>query len=250
MLALILACTDYELGTLGDEQVADTDVAERPGDEADEPVEDEPEPPEEEPEDSGWPLDEPDWCTAFDDFSTWAYFGDGNWYIDGGVLRENRGGYYATTAYVDQDFGQVGGFWLEASSSWDGSLNDYTGFVLDLDTAAGTYWVVRVDDPQGDYGRYVPTGRMELAWCEGMDEGGSCTVVASSHDADLRIPSDGTWVDWLVRVDSGQLSVSWNGTVVLDVEVPELTGPGLVGLYSNDNDGGVRFDDFCVGLVD
>ena len=35
----------------------------------------------------------------------WTFFGDGNWHGDNGILYENRGGYYASVAYM-YDFGQ------------------------------------------------------------------------------------------------------------------------------------------------
>ena len=44
------------------------------------------------------------------------------------------------------------------------------------------------------------------------------------------------------------MDVLVDGTSVLTATVPEVdgTGPGVVGVYSDDNDGGVWFDNYCV----
>ena len=48
----------------------------------------------------------------------------------------------------------------------------------------------------------------------------------------------------------GKREVTVDGFTALKASVPEIagSGPGVVGLYSNDNDGGVWFDNFCVWI--
>ena len=73
-----------------------------------------------------------DYCTEFSNFDEWTFFGDGNWYVDGGILYENRGGYYASVAYM-YDFGNTNAFELYVDTGWQGNLNDLAGFVFNLD---------------------------------------------------------------------------------------------------------------------
>ncbi|MBM74187.1 MAG: hypothetical protein CMK59_02195 [Proteobacteria bacterium] len=70
--------------------------------------------------------------------------------------------------------------------------------------------------------------------------------MAADDSADLYIPADKSFVDWSFSVQGEWLSVIWNGQMVFSEQIPGLYGPGVVGLYSNDNNGGVIYDDFCV----
>lgn len=183
-------------------------------------------------------------CTAFDDFATWNIGGTGNWTATG-VLTENRSGAYASIAYLP-DFGSASRFALQVDTAWRGSLNDYAGLVFGV-ASGDEYWVVRWDDPNGSYNRYSPSGAIDLSWCSF----GACTPYVQETSFDLYWPADASFVTWSMEVTDAQLVVVWNGVTVLDTYVPELVGvgPGPVGLYSNDNDGGVVYDNFCV-LVD
>lgn len=192
------------------------------------------EPPEEE-------TPEYDYCTEFGNFDEWSFFGDGNWHVDNGILYENRGGFYASVAYTS-DFGQAGDFSISVSTGWQGDLNDLAGFVFNLDPVQQTYWLVRIDDPQGSYARYSPTGRIEVARCDSN----GCDILAHDDTADLYFPADETLVDWSFYTQGEVLNVVWNGQIVFSQHVAGLHGPGTVGLYSNDNDGGVIYDNFCV----
>jgi hypothetical protein len=181
------------------------------------------------------------YCTEFSNFHEWSFFGDGNWHVDSGILYENRGGYYASVAYM-YDFGQQEDFSLSVSTGWQGSLNDLAGFVFNLDPVEQTYWLVRIDDPQGSYERYSPTGRVEVATCD--NDG--CTVIAHDDASDLYFPADESLIDWGFHTQGEWLTITWNGQQVFSQAISGLPGPGLVGLYSNDNDGGVIYDNFCV----
>ena len=219
------------------------DVEEEPAEEPinEEPEEDEVDDSEEEPPTAGEPSITEDYCTEFSNFDEWDFFGDGNWHVSNGILYENRGGFYASVAYM-YDFGQQADFSLSVSTGWQGHLNDLAGFVFNLDPVQESYWLVRIDDPQGDYGRYAPTGRIEVAECDSS----GCNILASDDSADLYVPADETFIDWGFTTQGELLTVSWSGQVVFSQNIAGLPGPGLVGLYSNDNDGGVIYDNFCV----
>ena len=69
--------------------------------------------------------------------------------------------------------------------------------------------------------------------------------------SDLTFPSDGSFAQWQLNVDGEFVEIVWEGQVVFSQNVPGIFGPGLVGLYSNDNDGGIFYDNMCVdGLED
>ena len=125
---------------------------------------------------------------------------------------------------------------------WTGTLNDLAGVAWGVD--GDEAWVVRWDDPQGDYGRHTPTGRIDLSSCSA----GACTELATDGAADLYRPADQSMSTLQVAVDGARVTVTVDGVVVLVTDEPSVfgTGPGVVGLYSNDNDGGVWFDNFCV----
>jgi hypothetical protein len=110
--------------------------------------------------------------------------------------------------------------------------------------AGDSAYVARWDDPQDYYERYDPPGAMDISRCDAS----GCTPLASSSVAGLYWPADLSFVTWSVRVDGTYAEVIVNGAVVLTADLPEIvgTGPGVTGVYSNDNDGGVWFDNFCV----
>ncbi len=186
-------------------------------------------------------TEEEGYCTAFDDFADWSYVGDGNWHIENGVLTEGRGGFYDAVAWT-ADVGSSSRFYMEVDVAWEGSLNDLAGLAWAVDQ--NRYFAVRWDDPQGDYDRYIPPGGLDLVWCED----GECEVLASDVSKDLTRPATKVFSKFAVAVDGQEVSVIIDGLTALQASVPEIlgSGPGVVGLYSNDNDGGVWFDNFCV----
>ena len=188
-------------------------------------------------------TEEESYCTPFDDFSDWSYVGDGNWHIENGVLTEGRGGLYDAVAWVS-DQGGSERFYMEVEVAWSGALNDLSGLAWAVDQ--NRYFAVRWDDPQGDYQRHQPPGAIDLVWCED----GSCTVLAKNAKEMLFRPSDMGFSHLAVAVDGMKVKVTVDGKPVLKAIVPEVqsSGPGVVGLYSNDNDGGVWFDNFCVWI--
>lgn len=184
--------------------------------------------------------EEETYCTPFDDFSGWSYTGTGDWHVENGMLTEGRAGSYAGIAYVS-DLGTAGRFLIQVDTAWNSNANDYTGIAWGVQGEGG--YIVVWDDPQGYYQRHSPTGAMMLWYCEA-----SCTQLAFDASADLYWPEGMVWVTWSVLVDGDQLLVTVDGAPVLAATVPEIagSGPRVVGVYSNDNDGGVWFDDFCV----
>ena len=189
-------------------------------------------------------TEEESYCTPFDDFEDWSYVGDGDWHIDAGVLTEGRGGFYDAVAWTS-DVGIAERFYMEVEVAWTGSLNDLAGLAWAVDQ--NRYYAVRWDDPQDDYGRYTPAGGMDVVACDQ----GECTVLASDSSGFLKRPSTKVFSTFGVAVDGPDIEVFVDGVSVLQANIPKLdgSGPGVVGLYSNDNDGGVWFDNFCV-LVD
>lgn len=181
------------------------------------------------------------YCTPFDDFAGWSYTGTGDWHVEQGMLTEGRAGSYAGLAYVS-DMGSADRFLIQVDTAWNGNANDLTGIAWGVQGDAA--YVARWDDPQGYYGRYTPTGGMDVSRCDAS----GCTPLVADSSADLYWPEGMVFVTWSVRVDGADVEVVVDGDVVLRATVPELagTGPGVVGVYSNDNDGGVWFDDFCV----
>ena len=186
-------------------------------------------------------LEEETYCTPFDTFEDWSYAGDGNWHIESGVLTEGRGGFYDAIAWL-YDLGTADHFAIEVDLAWTGSLNDLAGIAWGVNGTDA--YVVRWDDPQGYYERYTPTGRIDLSYCSE----GICTELASDTTQDLYRVADLTFSTMSVDVNGDQVTVTVDGVVALAATAPSVrgTGPGVVGLYSNDNDGGVWFDDFCV----
>lgn len=264
---LLLACSDYKLGA---QDTAPVDGADSPADSGSDdtaladtdtaPTDTDTAPPEETCDgvdndgdgevDEGFDtngngiadcLEVEEYCTPFDDFSGWGYTGTGEWYVESGWLTEGRSGTYAAIAYAG-DMGTAPKFTIEAATAWGGSANDLTGLAWAVNEDSA--YVARWDDPQGYYGRYTPVGGMDISRCDSS----GCTVLAADSTADLYWPADMSFVTWSVRVDGADVEVVVSGTVVLAANIPELadTGPGVVGVYSNDNDGGVWFDDFCV----
>ena len=186
-------------------------------------------------------FEEEAYCTPFDDFSGWNYSGTGDWHVESGLLTEGRAGSYAGIAWL-YDLGISGRFLIQVDTAWGASANDLTGIAWAVDGELS--YVVRWDDPQGYYGRHSPTGGMDISACDAS----GCTPLASDDTADLYHPDDMSFATWSVEVDGDYVEVIVKGAVVLSATAPEVigSGPAVVGLYSNDNDGGVWFDNFCV----
>jgi hypothetical protein len=192
-------------------------------------------------EDTG--LSEEAYCTPFDNFDDWSWFGDGNWSIVDGRLLENRAGQYASIAFLD-DLGTSDHWSVEVDTAWTANANDRVGFAFGVDPATESYTVLRWDDPNGYYGRYQPTGAFDLQRCVA----GECVVLAADASTEAYWPDDDTFVTWSLEVEGDVVRVVVDGALLWTVTVPEIrgVGPGVVGLLSDDNDGGVRYDDYCV----
>ena len=188
-------------------------------------------------------LDDGDeaYCTPFDDFSGWAYTGTGDWHIEEGLLTEGRNGGYEGIAYI-ADLGIANDFLIQTSTAWTNDANDLTGIAWAVDGEEA--YVAMWDDPQGYYGRHSPTGEMAISKCNSS----GCSQLVVDTYGELYWPADKSFVTWSVGVSTDQVEVVVNGTVVLTATLPEVagTGPAIAGVYSNDNDGGVWFDNFCV----
>ncbi len=267
---LLAACSDYKLGNgqdspppAGDSDANDQDSDSTDSDSPDSDTQDSDSPPDPNEEvcdgadndadgevDEGFDansngiadcLETTEYCTPFDDFSGWSYTGEGDWYVESGYLTEGRAGSYAGIAYT-ADMGLGTAFSIETGTAWTGNDNDLTGIAWAVN--GENAYVARWDDPQGDYERYTPTGGMDISRCDSS----GCTVLYADSSADLYWPADLTFAIFRVQVNGADVQVIVNGAVVLTANLPEIagTGPGVVGVYSNDNDGGVWFDDFCV----
>lgn len=188
-------------------------------------------------------------CEDFEgSLKSWGYLGTGEWLQQYGAIHEERGGAYGAVMYTNDSMGRHDVFRMEVRTAFTGSLNDLAGLVWSVDPDASTYLVARWDDPQNDYGRHQPPGAIQVVEC--TDEV-TCPIIAQDPSHPLFWEADGTFVTWSVVVDHGQTTVTWDGQVVFDqyVYAADGRGPGRVGLYSNDNDGGVQFDDFCLWVT-
>ena len=85
---------------------------------------------------------------------------------------------------------------------------------------------------------------MSIARCDS----GTCTTPAIDSYGSLYWPPDKTFAVWSVAVSGQDVAVILNGAVVMTASLPDVanTGPGVAGVYSNDNDGGIWWDEFCV----
>ena len=186
-------------------------------------------------------FEEEAYCTPFDDFSDWSYTGSGDWHVEEGMLTEGRGGTYNAIAWL-HDLGLSDRFAIQVDIGWTGSLNDIAGVVwgIDGEESLAVLW----DDPQNDYQRHRPPGAISLSHCVA----GICTALAEDASSNLTRPADKTFATLSVTVEGDQVTATLDGVPVLSATDPSLVGrgPGVVGLYSNDNDGGVWFDEFCV----
>ena len=166
------------------------------------------------------------------------FLGDGNWYVDGGILYENRGGTMFVHMY---DFGNTNAFELYVDTGWQGNLNDLAGFVFNLDQSMRPIGWFESTIHKVTW-EITPTGRIEVATCNPN----GCRLVAHDDSADLYVPANETFVSWGFTVQGQNVNVIWNGQTVFSQTVTGLPSAGTVGLYSNDNDGGVIYDNFCV----
>jgi hypothetical protein len=183
-------------------------------------------------------------CYDFQSGLPWLAFGPGNWAVRDGILWEDRAGYYSTVAYEPRSFGVWEHFGIEVDTQFEGSLNDWAGIAWRVSAQNEAYIAVRWDDPRNDYGRHTPPGWIDIASC--LAE--VCTELYHWEVPGYGWESTGIAKRWGVEVWGDRLIVRLEGGVVLDVVVPptvSLSGPGILGLYSNDNDGGVGYDNYC-----
>ena len=277
VLTALAACSEYDIASKPEgvdestppaAEEADTgDVPVAPPDEAaddepppadppeEPPTQDEPpetDPPEESTPDTPPVVDDPPedseelFCTEFADFEAWSYAGGGDWGVTDGILEEFRGGFYSSVAYTTEDMGRAESFAIQVDVSYAGSLNDLSGVVWGY--GEPVWYAVRWDDPQGDYGRHSPTGAVEVVACDAD----GCDILAIDSSSDIYQAADGTWSTWRVLVAGDVVRVERNGLRILETSVSAVGGSGIgkVGVYSNDNDGGVFYDNFCAWRLD
>jgi hypothetical protein len=114
-----------------------------------------------------------------------------------------------------------------------GSSTDFLGLVFNF-ADSDNFWLARVDDPTGHYGRYHPPGQAEFLECTN----GNCQVVASDSSFDFTLDYN-TIVDLSVRLDGQKITLSWDGTNVLSHTAKfSADTAGHIGFYTLDNDGG------------
>ena len=122
--------------------------------------------------------------------------------------------------------------------------NNGVGLVFDY-MSSESLKILVWEDPTGSYEWYDPPSQLTLY--ELLD-GDWTTVATASSDLDLSVDED-EWATLKVQVDSGFVSGFFNGTEVLSGETTVVEGPGRVGVWTWDNDGGVCFGDVLVSLL-
>ena len=183
------------------------------------------------------------------DFSTGTWDGWGSWYIggntpawdlSGGTLMERSNA--ANAIAYSPNLGDLDSFTLSVDIMQDGGANHGCGIaysVVESDQVILIEW----HDPTAYYGWYWYSSAIVIyelrdgAW-----------VWLDSVEGALDISRDyGAWATLSVDITGSLIGVYLDDELVLaHAYTGELSGPGRVGLWTWDNDGGVYFDNVTV----
>ncbi len=169
--------------------------------------------------------------------------GSADWGFDSGFLCEESD--IGNEMALSPDLGVLDvAYSVEVAVVSLGRLNNGVGLVFDYMSSASTKILVW-EDPTDSYEWYDPPSQVTLY--ELLDDEW-VTVATASSDLDLSVDED-EWATLKVQVDSGFVSGFFNGSEVLSGETTAVTGPGRVGVWTWDNDGGVCFGEVLVSLL-
>jgi hypothetical protein len=183
------------------------------------------------------------------DFSTGTWDGWGSWYIggnapawdlSGGTLMERSNA--ANAIAYSPNLGDLDSFTLSVDIMQDGGANHGCGIaysVVESDQVILIEW----RDPTGYYGWYwYPSAIIIYELRDGawvwLDSVEGALDMSRDYDA---------WATLSVDVTGSLIGVYLDDELVLaHAYAGELSGPGRVGLWTWDNDGGVHFDNVTV----
>ena len=173
----------------------------------------------------------------------WVDLGGGNaplWTMEGGTLSETSNSGWSI-AY-GPDLGELPSYTISVSTMIAGGATDVSAIVFAYEDTS-SYLLARWLDPTDHYGYYDNGGRLDIYLC---DFGACGTLATDDGSQDLTADFD-EWVSLSVTVSDEHISLHWRGQelVACDLSSGPL-GPARVGLYTDDNDGGVYYDDLEV----
>jgi len=174
-------------------------------------------------------------------WSTWDLGGSTapHWSLTGRYLGESAD---AANAIAYSPFlGELDAYTVSVDIMQMGTSNNASGLAFALEESEELLLIEWLD-PTGYYGWYSGTGGIVL-----YEYTGTWTLLASvTTSMDLTRGYE-EWATLGVRVDDDVLRIYLDGDLVLShTYAGILRGPGRVGVWSHDNDGGVYFDDVTV----
>ncbi|MCB9780269.1 MAG: putative metal-binding motif-containing protein [Alphaproteobacteria bacterium] len=191
-------------------------------------------------------VDDTVWSEDFSDGDDWTVvdLGGGNspsWSVSGGIAREASNA--ADSFLIGPDHGELDAWTVTVDTAVSGSACNAAGIVFGYEDDEN-YWLASWEDPTDYYGWYDPASEVVLAQCEA----GVCEDFATDDGSeDLSFAAD-SWTTLAVQVDGDTITVWLHGEAVLEyiADGASPMGPGVVGLYTWDNDGGVSYDDLVI----
>ncbi|MGB0640031.1 MAG: MopE-related protein [Myxococcota bacterium] len=169
--------------------------------------------------------------------------GPADWYFSSGLLCEESD--IGNEIALSPDLGVLDlAYAVEVSVVSLGSRNNGVGLVFDYQSSDSMKILVW-EDPTDSYEWYDPPGQIGLYQ---LLDGAWSTIATDSSGLDLSVEED-EWATLKVEVEGDVVSAFFNGTEVLTRETLGVDGPGQVGVWTWDNDGGVCFSDVLVSLL-
>jgi len=164
-----------------------------------------------------------------------------NWSMSGGYLFEASNS--AQTIAYGPDLGEMYSYTIAVDTMIGGAATDLSAIVFGM-VDSDEYWLARWFDPTDYYGRFSPPGRLTLVKCLF----GTCTELAQDDDTTDLSVGYSAWSELSVTVDGNDVYIHLDGVEYVHYTGSGIAplGAGIVGLYSNDCDGGVYYDNFAV----
>ena len=187
--------------------------------------------------------------TSPGDWSTFNLSGTGDWTHNGSRLIEDDGS--ALTFHYLPDMGSLTHYTISVDVQWKGNNNDTGGIVLgwdgvtNLSTTTG-YTLLRWDDPQGDYSQWYGGSYAGLMLRECPSASCSTNDYSVINTVSTTTYSWSTAKELAIEVDGTDVDVYLDGSLEFSTTTSTHIDPDYIGLWSDDMDGGVRFDNYVL----
>lgn len=182
--------------------------------------------------------------TGLGDWQERELSGSARWYSSKGMLCENDGS-AAGYAY-SPELGALTQYTIEADVLAMGTGNDTVGLIFSF--VGDSFYALLWQDPTNYYKDYSPAGELELWSCSWNGYYHTCNKLASDPDTGPLTMAADSIGRMGMKVSDKTAEFYFNGSLLYTVtaNISQSFSLGRIGVYSDNSDGGVCYDNVVV----